>query len=577
MEINPGLFKKYSFLICLLLVIAIYLPVNYFSFVNMDDAEHFDQWLNEAFNFNLFKTFFHDSAVKYYRPLLSLSFYLDGRIWGLSFQGYHFTNYLFHVLNVILVYLIAMQLFRKDTNARFYACLSMLLFGLHPLTCESVAWVSGRSDIAGTFFFLVAVNLYFIRNPFRFVLVPLTVFLGMLCKENAMAGIPIIVLMDLLINYTHKHPVKDILKNFILWSLVMAISLFLYLFLRTKGWEYNTHAFSPLLENSGLVSKGKTNIFQFFYIFPVIAFYLKKLFIPFPLNFAISQINTLVYSMGIFIFFMLNIIWCFQKKFSLALVSMILVISFIPALPVAFGAMAWVPFAERYLYLSASVTGICLAGCGHCFIKKGHISFKSQVIVFMALIFIFSMATFNRAFVWKDSKTLWADTLKKNPDSSMVWFKYGQAFGGETEIMAYKKAIAISENFKYKDIALLGIAEYERSVGNYDKAVENIEKALSINKTFDNLSQAAQIVLSMESRDKGLEKKYMDQAIEYYKSAYEKQRLAFILYRIGILMRESGRQQEAMQVFEAVIYRHPDSTYAIYCQKMLLKLPKFVK
>lgn len=288
-------------------------------------------------------------------------------------------NYFFHILNAILVYLIALQLFKQNMSAKLYACLAMVLFGLHPLTCESVAWVSGRSDIFGTFFFLLAVNFYFIRKPFRFVLTPLAVFLGMLCKENALAGIPIIVLMDLFINYTHKYPVKDILKRFVLWSIVMAVPLLLYLFLRTGGWEHFTHASFALPGKAVAVGSGRANFFQFFHIFPVIAFYLKKLIIPFPLNFAISQINTVIYSILFF----------------------------------AFGTIAWVPLAERYLYLSVSVAGICLAACGRYFVEKRFISSKNQWIFLFALAFVFSIATLNREFVWKNSQSLWTDTLKK--------------------------------------------------------------------------------------------------------------------------------------------------------------------
>ena len=572
MEIKARSFKSQSFLISLLLIMVIYLPVNYFGFVNMDDAEHFDKFLNEDFIFNLSEIFFRDSATKYYRPLLTLSFYLDGQIWGLSFKGYHFTNYFFHIINAILVYLIALQLFKQDTNAKLYASLAMVLFGLHPLTCESVAWVSGRSDIAGTFFFLLAVYFYFIRNSFRFILAPLAIFLGMLCKENSLAGIPIIIFMDLFINYINKHPIKDILEKFILWSIVMAVPLFLYLFLRTNGWEYYTHTSFLMPESAVSMENGKTNFFQFFHIFPVIAFYLKKLVIPFPLNFAISQINTLIYSMGFFAFCILNLLWCFKKKVSFVFWSLILVISFIPALPVAFGAVAWVPFAERYLYLSVSVTGICMAACGRYFVEKGLISSKNQWIVFIVLIFIFSMATFNREFVWKNSQSLWADTLRKNPDSSTVLFKYGQAFGGETEIRAYKKAIALSKIFKFKDLTLLKVAEHEKSVGNYDKAIENIEKALRIKKTFDNLCQAAEIILSIGTDDEFLKKEYTAQAIQYYLSAYEKRNTAFVLYRIGILMEKAGMRAEAMQIFKKVIHKHPNSKYALYANTLLKNL-----
>jgi len=551
---------------------AIYLPVNYFGFVSMDDAEHFDKFLNEDFNFDLFKTFFRDSATTYYRPLLALSFYLDGQIWGLSMKGYHFTNYFFHIINAILVYLIALQLFKQDKKVKFYASLAMVLFGLHPLTCESVAWVSGRSDIAGVFFFLLGVYFYFIRKPFRFVLTPFAVFMGMLCKENALAGIPIIILMDLFINCIHKHRVKDILKSFVVWSIVMAVPLFLYLFLRTGGWEYYTNVSFFVPAKTIDTGSGEISFFKFFQVFPVIAFYLKKLIIPFPLNFAISQINTLIYSMVFFAFCMLNIFWFFKKKRFLALWSMILVISFVPALPIAFGTIAWVPFAERYLYLSVSVAGICMAACGRYFVKKGFISFQNQWIVFIVLILVFSITTFNREFVWRNNQTLWADTLKKNPNSSMVLFKYGQAFGREKEIWAYKKAIAISDNFKFKDLTLLEIAEYEKSVGNYDKAIENIEKALAINKNFENLCQAAEIILSIGLENKHLEKEYTAQAIPYYKSAYKTHKTAFVLYEIGILMKKTGRQAEAIQIFKKVIHKHPKSKYALYAGIQLKKI-----
>lgn len=155
----------------------------------------------------------------------------------------------------------------------------------------------------------------------------------------------------------------------------------------------------------------------------------------------------------------------------------------------------------------------------------------------------------------------------------MVLFKYGQVFGGETEIWAYKKAIAGSEYFKFKDVTLLGIAEYESSAHNYDKAVENIETALNIKKNFENLCQAAGIVLSIGADDKRLEKEYTAQAIQYYQSAYKKRRTAFVLYRIGTLMRTAGRHEEAIQVFEKVILKHPSSKYALYAATQLKKHP----
>jgi len=564
MGIKTGIFKNHSFMICLLLIMAIYLPVNYFGFVSMDDAELFERFHYNQAGIDFYGMFFRGSASRYYRPLLVLSFYLDSQIWGLSLKGYHLTNYVFHVLNAVLVYLISLRLFKHDRKASIYASLAMVFFGLNPLTCESVAWVSGRSDIAGAFFFLLAVNFYFIKKTYRYILTPLAVFLGMLCKENALAGIPIIVLMDFFINYTHNLSIKAVLKKAVLWSLIMAVPLIFYFFLRTNGWEHNSHTSFLTPENITVVNNWKKNFFPIIHIFPVIGFYMKKLVVPFPLNFAISQINVLLYSIVIIVFCILNIIWAIKRKFSFVLWSMILVASFIPALPVAFGEIAWMPFAERYLYLSASVASVCMAAGSRHFVEKGVISSQKRWIFLIVLIFIFSFATFNRVFVWKNSKTLWAETLDQNPDSSMVLFKYGQALGGKTKIWAYQKAIANSEHFKFKDITLLGIAEYEISIKKYDKAIKDIEKALKIKNNFENLCQAAVIILSMETSNKNLQREYKTMALQYYQAAYKKRRSGFVLFKIGVLMKETNRTMEAMQIFEKVTINHPTSRYALY-------------
>ncbi|WP_300460951.1 hypothetical protein [Desulfobacula sp.] len=323
------------------------------------------------------------------------------------------------------------------------------------------------------------------------------------------------------------------------------------------------------------VSAEKINAFELFHIFPAIGFYLKKMIIPFPLNFAISNINTTIYSIVFFSFCLLSIYWGINKKISFLLVSMILVISFAPALPIAFGHIAWVPFAERYLYLSVSLAAICMVAYGRSVVQRGLISSKKQWIVFFAIIFVFSIATVQREFVWKNSQSLWADTLKQNPDSSMVLFKYGQAFGGETEIWAYQRAIANSDNFKFRDVTFLGIARYESAVQNYDKAIENIDKALAIKKNFNNLCQAAEIVLSMKAEDERMGKEYTAQAIKYYQIAYTKRKTAFVLYKIGTLMNQTCQKAESMQILEKVRHNHPNSKYALYAGTLLKKMSSY--
>jgi tetratricopeptide (TPR) repeat protein len=107
-----------------------------------------------------------------YQPLTWLSYAVDDLLWGFSPAGVHFTNVLIHVLNAVLVYFLALSLFRlsvPNTRApesepsagqRLGAICASLLFSLHPLRVESVAWITERRDVLSTFFLLLATLAY---------------------------------------------------------------------------------------------------------------------------------------------------------------------------------------------------------------------------------------------------------------------------------------------------------------------------------------------------------------------------------------------------------------------------------
>ena len=67
--------QKHSFLISLLFIMVIYLPINYFSSVNMDDIGLVQRLHENYLKINFFDLFFRNSTTKYYRPLLETIFY----------------------------------------------------------------------------------------------------------------------------------------------------------------------------------------------------------------------------------------------------------------------------------------------------------------------------------------------------------------------------------------------------------------------------------------------------------------------------------------------------------------------
>jgi len=90
-----------------------------------------------------------DEEIKYgyYRPLVSLSLMADFSLWGARPFGFHLTNLILHAAVSVLVFLFLDRVFPRQ---RGVALVSALAFAVHPVHCESVAWISGRTDLIAT-------------------------------------------------------------------------------------------------------------------------------------------------------------------------------------------------------------------------------------------------------------------------------------------------------------------------------------------------------------------------------------------------------------------------------------------
>ena len=123
-----------------------------------------------------------------YRPLVTLSYYLDGKVWGFArpgeSNGFHFTNLFFHALNTCLLWILLRQLGMR-ARPRLVAS---IIFGIHPALTEAVAWIVGRAELLGMSFGLLAI-LSFLWRP-RGIGLMVGCFLWVcatLCKEHWLA------------------------------------------------------------------------------------------------------------------------------------------------------------------------------------------------------------------------------------------------------------------------------------------------------------------------------------------------------------------------------------------------------
>jgi len=97
-------------------------------------------------------------GADYYRPILTWSVVADYLVWGTNPVGYHLTNLLLHTLNALLLAHIVVRL--AGPGKRYPALLGALVFALHPIHPEAVAWVAGRVDVLSAFFFLLTIRCY---------------------------------------------------------------------------------------------------------------------------------------------------------------------------------------------------------------------------------------------------------------------------------------------------------------------------------------------------------------------------------------------------------------------------------
>lgn len=129
-----------------------------------------------------------------WHPLTWLSHMLDVQLFGLRPGAHHLVNVSWHIANTLLLFLVL----RGLTGALWRSAVVALLFGIHPLHVESVAWVAERKDLLSTFFWLLTVWWYagFVRRPgpARYLGALATFALGLLAKPMVVS-LPIVLLL----------------------------------------------------------------------------------------------------------------------------------------------------------------------------------------------------------------------------------------------------------------------------------------------------------------------------------------------------------------------------------------------
>lgn len=468
-----------SILFLCFVVLGVFYPAIFAPLNSLDDPGMYDYLLNTD-NFT-FHSIFDVGGGNYYRPILTASYMMDKYVWGLEESFMHLENIVFHLLNTLLVFAIARKAARlQGIGSGVAPLLAALFFAIHPLDTEVVAWVAGRTDLLAGFFVFLAVWLL-LRESSNFavsILAALCMLAGCLAKETAIFFLPAAILLPFFVPGANgKIPLRSALLQNLPHVLVFLLSGAAYFGFRTGAFTRSdagvVRVFSHVggQESAGLLSTLRL-------VFKAAGFYLKKLFLPFPLNFGITHVSDLYLPLGIVLFALL--IWLLTRRTLPAYFILCAAAIGSSALMVPLLRLTWTPLAERYMYIPLAFFGMGLTFAVFQWEKRDR--YRSVLIgTCCSVAVVFAYGTATRTILWQDNLALYQDTLRQSPDLLAAQNQLATALydkGENREANGILASFQITKDLINPELALISKSAAFANRGDYFTARGFLNQAL---------------------------------------------------------------------------------------------------
>jgi len=552
--------RRYNLLLIAVVVLAAYSPALLADFSRYDDAALAESY-RAAHGFDLRRLFIPFSEGFYYRPLIGVSFFLDKYILGLKPSLMHLENVLIHLVNAILVYFLTRQIItlEKKNESAHLPLLAALLFGLHPINTESVNWISGRTDLlAGMFIFMCALCLlkFTELREKKYVLLFFAAFAcGALVKETALALLPGAFflanagqrLSEDKNGLNTANRVRS--QSSVLLTAVIPGILVVLLFLCLRFIAFRTNA-----SRIGLTLMAFSNdwIHSLFVMLRAFGFYMKKLVFPFPLNIAIMEVDPLYE-----VFAVLLLAFCMYVATRRSLSSAMFTsgMFFItPAFLIAFGQIAWTPYAERYLYITSAF--FIIAVVVYLGIKLVPARNSWTVVAVMLILAIFFTSTLLRSVTWKSDLTLYEDAVEKTPLSKEL-----RAIYGELLIQKGDYAAALVQLEQGRSIASLDYDErFDLNISYIYYKLGKIDEAITLSKTIllksrnKSVKALDSLIVLLKEKMKSAGRPAEENALKkeillYARTLFDLNHDPRLLFDISVLSAELGEKNDVIQFY----------------------------
>jgi len=354
-------------------------------------------------------------VVSNYHPLTVLSLAANYAMSGTQAWSYLLFNLTLHLVNVILVFRFIYAISDKKIEVAFATA---LLFGIHPMHVESVAWISERKDVLYTLFYLLALMQYwrFLETGKRARL-----WLCFLLFELSLLSKPAAIILPLtlfLLDYWKQRPLQPrLLLEKIPFLLVAGVFTVVTLKLQSVTAMTSLSAYPFWVRLLFACYAVAAYSIRFFVPYPLSAFH------PFP---SPHDLGWALYASPLFIVGLLFLLCRLRSQrlivfgFAFFFVNLLLVLQLV--------SIGFTIISERYTYVAYIGLAFLLTMW---LSNHGPLQMPARAGA-IALFALFGFLSFQRTQVWKDSDSLWTDVIKHYPDAVLpraerAQFNYNRA------------------------------------------------------------------------------------------------------------------------------------------------------
>lgn len=468
--------KSYNLLVLtavLVIVLSVFWPSLFNGFVSWDDNIYVvENEIIRNFSWDSLKTIFTTDVSLNYTPLTSLSFAAEYHFWGYQPFYYHLNNLLLHLLVTALVFLFALRL----AGSWIVAVIASLLFGIHPMHVESVAWITERKDVLYAFFYMLALLFYWSYLTSR-----RKVFYGLSlgCGLLSILAKPMALSLPLVLFALDWFYGRKLERKIFFDKILFGLTIF------PIAWL--TYALNSRAVNIKFPEAILTWVWTF-------VFYIKKFIFPFeflPLyqlpnpvqitnpEFA-SAVFILITIIAVLIYFRKNrwLIFAFLFYF----LSIFFLLRFDNSVDLCL-------VADRFMYLPS--VGFCLL-FAVCFQKlfvwaknQNGFWYTALIIVLGGCFLFLGRTTYQQSKIWGNEIVFWNRVIKKYPTFAMGYnqraLAYKQSGDRERALEDYSRAIAL---FPQYDFALTNRGIVYKELGKFQKAWDDHSRAIKANPDF---------------------------------------------------------------------------------------------